>query len=291
MKKLLSLGLALALSLALAAPASAASSCSPRPASSALLGSTTSTLTNILSRACGSSNYNDLNKLLGNLGNSSCNTQLQVLLQLLCNGSKPKPPVQTPEDPKPGQPKPEAPKPEEPKPENPKPEEPEQPVLPEEPPVVPEPDQPQEPEAPETPPASQYTLANGQPITTENIQAILYGLKSTYPEGMRWTNANSYYCAALNTMGYGCAAFAFRCSDAVFGNLPVTGRHSDFSRVRVGDILRVNNDSHSVVVLEVKGDSVVVTEGNYNSSVHWGRTLTRQSLVNGNFVATTRYPA
>lgn len=286
MKKLLSLGLALVLSLSLAAPAGAASRCAPRPASSALLGSSATTLTSILRRACGSSNCTDLNTLLNGLGGSSCNPQLQALLQLLCNGAQSKPPVQTPENPKPDQPKPEAPKPEEPKPE-----EPEQPVLPEEPPVVPEPDQPQEPEAPETPPASQYTLANGQPITTENIQAILYGLKSTYPEGMRWTNANSYYCAALNTMGYGCAAFAFRCSDAVFGNLPVTGRHSDFSRVRVGDILRINNDSHSVVVLDVKGDSVVVTEGNYNSSVHWGRTLTRQSLVNGNFVATTRYPA
>lgn len=284
MKKLLSLGLALALSLSLAVPASAAGSCTPRPASSALLGSTTSTLTNILSRACGSSNYNDLNKLLGNLGNSSCNTQLQVLLGLLCGGSTPQPPAQTPETPAPEQPKPETPKPEAPKPE-----EPEQPA-PEEPPANPEPDQPQEPETPVTPPSSQHTLANGKPITTENIQAILYGLKSTYPEGMRWTNANSYYCAALNTMGYGCAAFAFRCSDAVFGDLPVTGRHSDFSRVRVGDILRINNDSHSVVVLEVQADSVVVTEGNYNSSIHWGRTLTRQSLISGNFVATTRYP-
>ena len=279
MKKLLSLGLALALSLALAAPASAASSCTPRPASSALLGSTTSTLTDILSRSCGSSNYDDLNKLLGN---GSCNTQLQILLKLLCNGNQTKPPVQVPEKPKPEQPKPEQPKPEQPKPEAPKPD------VPENPPVTPEPDQPQKPE---TPPSSQYTLANGKPITTENIQSILYGLKSTYPEGMRWTNANSYYSAALNTMGYGCAAFAFRCSDAVFGTLPVTGKHSDFSRVRVGDILRINNDSHSVVVLEVKGDSVVVTEGNFNSSIHWGRTLTRQSLVNGSFVATTRYPA
>ncbi|MCI8828748.1 MAG: hypothetical protein HFE98_07850 [Ruminiclostridium sp.] len=280
MKKLLSLGLALALSLALAAPAGAAN-CAPRPSSSALLGSTAATLTDILSRACGSSDYKDLNQLLGS---GACNTQLKVLLQLLCNGNKPKPPVQPPE-----QPKPEPPKPEEPKP--PQPDTPEPPVVPpEQPPANPEPDPPQEPDVPVTPPSSQYTLANGKPITTENIQAILYGLKSSYPEGMRWTNANAYYSAPLNTMGYGCAAFAFRCSDAVFGTLPVTGKHSDFSRVRVGDILRINNDSHSVVVLEVKGDSVVVTEGNFNSSIHWGRTLTRQSLVNGSFVTTTRYP-
>lgn len=96
MKKLLSLGLALALSLALAAPAGAAN-CAPRPSSSALLGSTAATLTDILSRACGSSDYKDLNQLLGS---GACNTQLKVLLQLLCNGNKPKPPVQPPEEPK-----------------------------------------------------------------------------------------------------------------------------------------------------------------------------------------------
>lgn len=126
-------------------------------------------------------------------------------------------------------------------------------------------------------------------ITEESVYQAIIALKEKYPEGMRYTNDNSYYCAALRITGYGCAGFAFICSDAAFGNLP--GRqHRNFDQIRVGDILRVDNDTHSVVVLEKRENSVIVTEGNYNSSIHWGREISRQELERGNFVVTTRYP-
>ena len=92
---------------------------------------------------------------------------------------------------------------------------------------------------------------------------------------MRWTNDNSYYSAAVRMTGYGCAGFALACSDAAFGSYPVSSKHSDFDRIKVGDMLRINNDTHSVVVLEKKADSVVVAEGNYNNSIHWGREISR----------------
>lgn len=49
---------------------------------------------------------------------------------------------------------------------------------------------------------------------------------------------------------------------------------------------------HVVVVLEVDGDIITVAEGNFNYSIVWGRTLTRQYLIenNGRHVA-TRYSA
>lgn len=132
-------------------------------------------------------------------------------------------------------------------------------------------------------------LANGKDITDENIREILYGLKADYPEGMKWTNDN-YYSSSVLGGGLGCAGFAFLCSDAVFGNLPRTGTHSDFDAIRVGDYVRMNNDTHSVTVLEKRADSIVVTEGNYNSSIHWGREISRKSLEAGNFFVVTRYP-
>lgn len=126
-------------------------------------------------------------------------------------------------------------------------------------------------------------------ITEESVYQAIIALKAQYPEGKPYTNADTYYCAALHTMGGGCAAFAFICSDAAFGSLP--GRqHRNFDQIRVGDILRVDNDTHSVVVLEKRENSVIVTEGNYNSSIHWGREISRQELERGNFVVTTRYP-
>ena len=120
---------------------------------------------------------------------------------------------------------------------------------------------------------------------------IINGLRSEYYEGRPWTNANSYYSPAVHMTGYGCAGFALICSDAAFGDLPVTSRHSNFDAIKVGDMLRINNDTHSVVVLEKRADSVIVTEGNYNSSIHWDREISRQSLENGNYEVTTRYPA
>lgn len=266
MKKLLALILTLALLGSV--PASAAS-CAQRVPSAA---KTACSLSQLIRQG----NCADLNTIL----NAACGSgQFGALLRaILC----PTTPPQTP---------PPADKPQEP--ETP-PVQPDVPAEPEQPPEPEQPDQPEEkpvePDQPVTPPAVQGTLANGAPATEENVQAILYGLKAEYPEGMSWTNANSYYCAALRTMGYGCAAYAFLCSDAVFGTLPVSARHSDFDRVRPGDILRINNDSHSVVVLEVRGQNVVVTEGNYNSAIHWGRTLSRQTLENGNFAVTSRYP-
>lgn len=143
---------------------------------------------------------------------------------------------------------------------------------------------------PETESQTKGTLANGAAITDENIRTILYGLKPGYPEGMRWTNSNFYRSTALNWGGYGCEGFALICSDAVFGAMPITANHSDFDRVQVGDMLRVNNNTHTVVVLEKRENSVIVAEGNYNSSIHWGREITRQELERGNFTVRTRYP-
>ena len=148
-------------------------------------------------------------------------------------------------------------------------------------------------------PASTGTLTDGSEITEENVLKIIEGLKSEYPDGRSWSNSDSYFSKALRTTGYGCAGFSLICSDAAFGDMPVSEEHSDFSRIRVGDMLRVDNDTHSVVVLERKSSSVIVTEGNYTiiingvsngPMIHWGREISRSELEAGNFTVQTRYP-
>lgn len=76
----------------------------------------------------------------------------------------------------------------------------------------------------------------------------------------------------------------------MFGALPLTAVHSNFDRLRAGDILRTREDTHTVVVLEKREDSVIVTEGNYNETIHWDREITRQELEEENFYVRTRYP-
>ena len=122
------------------------------------------------------------------------------------------------------------------------------------------------------------------------VRAKIEALREEYPEGMRWTNEDGgYFSKALGYTGYGCAGFSAICSDAAFGDAPVTKSHSNFDEIRVGDILHINNDTHSMVVLYKLADSVIVTEGNYNNSIHWDRRVFRTALENDGLVVTTRW--
>lgn len=141
--------------------------------------------------------------------------------------------------------------------------------------------------------------------TFEEAYQSMADMKAKYPEGTPWTNdtpygkdgpAGSYYefqGGKVNggSLGVGCAAFAFLLSDAAFGNLPAyTYNNGDFKfeDVKVGDILRINN-SHFVVVLKKSAGGVIVAEGNYNKSVHWGRAMSESDVENANFIV-SRYP-
>ncbi|MBR6106825.1 MAG: phosphodiester glycosidase family protein [Oscillospiraceae bacterium] len=132
-------------------------------------------------------------------------------------------------------------------------------------------------------------------LSPEAVHAALMAMKSQYPEGMRFTNEDTYIFQHMEdgypTYAGGCAAFAFILSDAAFGELPAR-YYYDLRNIRVGDILRVNEGGHSVIVTEVLDDGVIVAEGNYNSSVHWGRKLSNTEIFNGSTVyGITRYPA
>lgn len=127
-------------------------------------------------------------------------------------------------------------------------------------------------------------------LSEKQVYANMIAMKSKYPEGMKWTNDNYYaWKGGIYSGGYGCAGFAFAISDAAFGSRPAR-QHTDFSNIRVGDIVRMNNNGHSVIVLEIKNDGVIVAEGNYNSSVHWGRAISFSDIRNTGTYVMTRYP-
>ena len=128
-------------------------------------------------------------------------------------------------------------------------------------------------------------------VSEDAVYAAMMALQSAFPEGMPWTNDNYYFCRNNYTLGYGCAGFVFLLSDAAFGSAPyetISG-HITIDQLRVGDILRVYNDTHSVIVLEVHEDYIVIAEGNYNSSIHWGRVMTAQEVADATDYVLTRY--
>ncbi|MBE5864549.1 MAG: hypothetical protein E7295_17175, partial [Lachnospiraceae bacterium] len=121
-------------------------------------------------------------------------------------------------------------------------------------------------------------------LSPEGIYNAMIAKKSDYPEGMPWTDSNTYnwYAFKEYTVYYtgGCAAFAAILSDAAFGDLAARQLPEKmYDAIRPGDILRINNDSHSVIVLRKFNDYVEVAEGNYNSSIHWGRTISKETLI------------
>lgn len=131
--------------------------------------------------------------------------------------------------------------------------------------------------------------SNTQAAATNSIYDAMIAMKAQFPEGMHWDNSNFYaWHGGIYSGGYGCAGFAFALSDAAFGNAPAR-MHHDPGAVKVGDVVRMNNDTHSVIVLEVNSDHVVIAEGNYNSSVHWGRKISKAELAASTNHVITRY--
>lgn len=137
-------------------------------------------------------------------------------------------------------------------------------------------------------------ICNQKDVLSKNrdqeVYDIMVSFKERFPEGMYWTNDQYYdWNGGTYYRGYGCAGFAFILSDAIFGEAKAV-KHTDYSNIKVGDILRVNNDKHMVIVLEVHDDYVVVAEGNYNKSIHWGRIIPKEELPGEGDYVFTRYP-
>ncbi|MBQ9157584.1 MAG: Ig-like domain-containing protein [Eubacterium sp.] len=130
---------------------------------------------------------------------------------------------------------------------------------------------------------------NSMTAQERTIYNAMIAQKRVLPEGMRWTNANYYrWNGGIFSGGYGCSAFAFRVSDAAFGTAPAR-QHTNFYNIKVGDIVRLENNTHSVIVLSNNGSTLTVAEGNYNSSIHWGREISLSHVrATGTYVM-TRY--
>ena len=73
----------------------------------------------------------------------------------------------------------------------------------------------------------------------------------------------------------------------------INGSYDDLPKIRIGDGVRVNNDTHSVFVIGVDDDghTITVAEGNFNSSVHWGRRIDLSDSKAGFTNLATFWPA
>lgn len=83
------------------------------------------------------------------------------------------------------------------------------------------------------------------------------------------------------SIGRQCAGFASMLSDRVFGKNASAIIFYNYDDIRIGDQARINNNSHTVFIIEKTDDYVVVAECNadYNTCViNWGRKIPRSQL-------------
>lgn len=142
--------------------------------------------------------------------------------------------------------------------------------------------------------ASQGT-GNGALPTEEEVYARLIAVQETYPEGTPW-DSSSYYIDKYGYAEYGCFGFATLLQEAAFPGMtlqrtkrpPIT-----IEDLHVGDLLSYGigggQAGHSVVVLEVHSDYIVLAEGNWADCVHWGRTMTADEVASVQYCY-TYYP-
>ena len=124
-----------------------------------------------------------------------------------------------------------------------------------------------------------------------------------YTEGTPWDNSHTY----RNTVEYdgypagcygagGCFAFMMDmmeyASNYEYPIRVVHGTYDNLPKLHVGDGVRVNNDTHSVLIIEVHSDghTVTVAEGNFNRSVHWGRVIDLADPSSGFCYISTFWP-
>ncbi len=155
--------------------------------------------------------------------------------------------------------------------------------------------QPGEDSSASTTPSSQSTTTVA-PAELE-VRAKILALKASYPEAMPWTDEDDHYTSKTRKLdgqnytisGSGCHAFALICSDAAFDDAPFyTMKRADHSKLRIGDIIRINDDSHTVIVIDHDDSGITVAEGNYGGRIHWGRKIAWSILDSCDYVW-TRY--
>jgi len=142
-------------------------------------------------------------------------------------------------------------------------------------------------------------LANGTAITEANITAMLNELEVMFPAGTSWgdsTNSGDlYYYSARSApaSGGGCNAWAGMTGDVIFGIGAKWTATTDFSNVKVGDLIQYRNANnvatHWVVVIGVTEEEtmnlvngvptpgpvetlITICDGNNGAKVTWGNT-------------------
>lgn len=126
-----------------------------------------------------------------------------------------------------------------------------------------------------------YDPKSPETAEIKNDEAVASGIsaiKAQYPEGMHWTNEDMYIPKYAHVRAYGCAGFAYICSDTIYGENAPYKAYQNINQIRVGDIVHLDNGEHYVFVIGKDANGIVAAEGNYNRSIHYGRYIPNSTM-------------
>lgn len=130
----------------------------------------------------------------------------------------------------------------------------------------------------------------GQVLNDKVVESNINAMKVIFPDKMKWNSTNSYsWHGGILMGGYGCVAFAFKLSDIAFDELPARKTYN-FDNIRVGDVVRVNNNTHSIICIKKSGNTYYFAAGNVNGKVTWNNKYTLKQIKKIGDYIFTRYP-
>lgn len=178
-----------------------------------------------------------------------------------------------------------------------------------------------------TPKVAEPNTVSREDVDTADVTEKLAVLRTVFEDGRYWNHAadtdrldpvlcvtdtpcahsaagedtcNIYKGALLSEfpdfIGTQCFGYASLLSDLLFGvDAPVTA-YSDFSRIRVGDVIQLPNAMHTMLVTAVDAENKAVAVTDVNADyetcrIAWDRTLTYEDLKKADAEVTfyTRY--
>ena len=141
-------------------------------------------------------------------------------------------------------------------------------------------------------------LSNGQPITEDNIKALLAEIKTSMPEGTPWDEDDRFNYSGKLGYGGACNSWGYAVSDYLFGKEAPLTKHQNFDQLKVGDVVWMKNSatnySHVYVVTSLTnpywGEGTYSTcDGNNDNGVSWeghGRftTFDKPEVSSGTYI-------
>lgn len=141
-------------------------------------------------------------------------------------------------------------------------------------------------------------LSNGQPITEDNIKALLAEIKTSMPEGTPWDEDDRFNYSGKLGYGGACNSWGYAVSDYLFGKEAPLTKHQNFDQLKVGDVVWAKNSatnySHVYVVTSLTnpywGEGTYSTcDGNNDNGVSWeghGRftTFDKPEVSSGTYI-------